>query len=131
MVIVRRFAELKDNVVLRVLVVAENECLDSNGNFQELLGESLCRRLSNSPNKWIECSDDGSLRKQPCSPSMAYDETRDGFYNTNKPFGTWKLDDDLQWQPPVSRPTPVEGFWFDWDEDNLSWVKKEDIPRTM
>lgn len=36
-----------------------------------------------------------------------------------KPFPSWTLDADHEWQPPT--PMPEEGRWY-WDEATLSWV---------
>jgi len=126
MVATRHFAELEDNIVVRILVVSENDCLDNAGNFQEFLGENVCRTVLNSSNRWLECSTDGTIRKQPCSPGMVYDETKDAFYNPNKPFASWILDENLAWQPPT--PHPSDGNVYRWDEDNLAWVLQEDTP---
>ena len=123
MTTVLHFAELENNIVLRVLAVAKNDCLDSSGVFQETIGENLCRRLTGSLHKWIECSNDGSVRKNSCSPGDIYDENMDGFYNPNSPQPSWVLDDNLRWQSPIPCPENVEGFVWIWDEPKLTWVK--------
>jgi len=38
-----------------------------------------------------------------------------------KPYPSWTLDNNLEWQAPVLKP---EGFWI-WDESSLNWVKVE------
>lgn len=128
MVTVRHFAELENNIVVAVIAIAENDCLDSDGNFQEVIGENICRRLRQSSLKWIECSTDGSIRKNAAALGMVYDEIKNGFYNPNKPFVSWILDETLNWTAPVAKPENVEGFYFDWDETSLSWVKIAETP---
>ena len=87
MVTVRHFAELENNIVVAVLTVAENDCLDSSGNFQEVIGENICRRLKNSSNEWIECAyTSDTIRKNPCFIGCAYDKEADAFWNPKKDF---------------------------------------------
>jgi len=128
-VTIRHFAELDNNVVLSVLVVAESDCLDGNGIFQELIGENVCRRLTNSSNRWIECSTDGSLRKTPCSAGLIYSPEKDGFHPP-PPFPSWILNDDCKWVAPITKPSEIVGFYWNWDEEAVNWVsvKETEIP---
>jgi len=40
-------------------------------------------------------------------------------FNTEKPYPSWILQDDLTWESP-SGPKPTEGF-YRWNEESLSW----------
>lgn len=128
MVTVRHFAELENNIVKRILCVSEVECLDNFGNFHEILGETFCIKLTGSLNKWIECSTDGSVRKNACHVGNAYDENANGFYDPNQPFPSWSLDKNLLWQAPIAKPENIEGFWWYWDESALEWVSEPKTP---
>jgi len=123
MVTVRRFAELENNIVVGILTIAENDCLDSDGNFQEVIGENICRRLKNSSNKWIECADtlDG-VRKNPCFIGSAYNPELDAFWNLEKEYESWVLDSNLRWVAPVPKPDKVKKFFWSWDESSVNWV---------
>lgn len=76
--------------------------------------------------------DDGTpLRFNYPGIGFTYDAVRDGFYETNKPFPSWVLDDEtLTWHPPTppgwEKPTDVvnEDRYnrWEWDEENLRWV---------
>jgi len=50
-----------------------------------------------------------------------YDASKNVFIPP-KPYPSWSLDDNLNWQAPTPRPT--EGFWY-WDEENLMWQQLE------
>lgn len=123
MVTVRHFAELENNIVVAVLTVAENDCLDSSGNFQEVIGENICRRLKNSSNEWIECAyTSDTIRKNPCFIGCAYDKEADAFWNPKKDFESWVLDNNLRWVAPVPKPDDIKGFFWVWDESSVNWV---------
>lgn len=124
MVAVRHFAELENNIVKRILCISEVECLDNLGNFHEVLGAAFCIKLTGSSNRWIECSTDGSIRKNPCDVNFVYDEGKDGFYYPNSPYPSFVLNDKLRWEPPIKKPDDIEGFWWNWDEQTLSWIKE-------
>lgn len=76
--------------------------------------------------------DDGiPLRFNYPSEGFTYDAVRDAFYEGNKPFPSWVLDEEtLTWHPPTppgwEKPTDVENNdrfnRWDWDEENLRWV---------
>lgn len=68
-------------------------------------------------NGWIECGN--GLRKQYPGEGYTYDSNADVFI-APKPYASWILDQNHDWQPPVPRP---EGAYI-WDESQLNW--KED-----
>ena len=45
-----------------------------------------------------------------------YHPDRENF-SAPQPYPSWTLDDNCNWQPPVTRP---EGL-YDWNEDTQSW----------
>jgi hypothetical protein len=63
------------------------------------------------------------IRKQFAGIGYSYDPIKDVFI-TPKPFASWSLDDNSDWQPP--KPKPNEGKWY-WDETNLEWVEIETL----
>ena len=117
------FAEIKDGIVQRVIVIEQN-VLDS-GNWGD-------------PNNWIQTSyntrggihyapnsntpDGGvALRKNYAGKGYTYDQTRDAFI-APQPFPSWLLDEDTcLWDAPI--PRPDDGKMYRWDEDTTSWVE--------
>jgi len=40
---------------------------------------------------------------------------------SEKPFPSWILDENNDWQAPVSFPD--DGKFYNWDEENTKWVE--------
>lgn len=100
------FAELgMNNVVLRVIVVHNNELLDENGQESEAKGVAFCRSLFGGT--WVQTSYNANFRKNYAGEGFTYDSTRDAFIPP-KPFASWVLNEDTcQWGSPVPYPTDV------------------------
>lgn len=105
------WAEIDDeNKVIRVVVCDNN---DPNGD------EGYQWLLNNLGGTWIKTSYNNKIRKQFAGINYTYDEVNDVFISP-KPYASWSLDDNFNWQPPT--PIPLEGKWC-WDEDSLSWIE--------
>lgn len=110
------FAEIdNDNVVVRVIVVSNNELLD-NGVESEAKGIAFCQSLLGG--NWVQASYSGSIRKRFPGVGYRYDAEADVFVSP-QPFPSWTLDGNRDWQPPTPMP---EGTHY-WDENSLSWVE--------
>lgn len=115
------FAELDtNNVVLRVIVVSNDDCKDASGNESEAVGVSFCERLLGG--RWIQTSYNHNFRKQYAGIGFTYDAKADEFV-APKPYPSWKLDKKNDWQPPVPRPKSDDPYF--WSEDDLAWVKAD------
>jgi hypothetical protein len=68
---------------------------------------------------WVQTSYNGSFRKQYAGTGYTYDAVNNVFI-TPRPFKSWELDKNFDWQPPVARPGV--GNWK-WDEKTLSWTE--------
>jgi hypothetical protein len=113
------FAELdKANTVLRVLVIADSDCIDENGIEVESIGADYCNSLFGG--HWVQTSYNNRIRKQFASIGDRYDSTVDVFIRP-QPFPSWSLDENYDWQPPTGYPT--ENDFFIWSETNREWVK--------
>jgi len=117
------FAKVENGIVTQV-IVAEQHVIDT-GMF-------------GPPNDWIQTSYNTyagkhslggtPLRKNYAGIGYIYDSDRDAFY-PQSPFPSWILDEDTcTWIAPVAQPEPVEGFYYTWDEDILTW-KSNPIPQ--
>jgi len=72
------FAELdENNIVIRVIVVHNNELLDENGNELEQKGIDFCTDLFDGV--WVQTSYNATIRKNYAAIGYTYDATRDAF----------------------------------------------------
>ena len=98
------FAEIdQNNIVIRVLVVP---------NEQEHRGQEF---LANDLN---QCSYNHKIRKQYPGSGFTYDPKADVFI-APKPYESWFLNENYDWQPPV--PYPLVGNDYVWDEETQDW----------
>jgi len=118
------FAELdENNVVKRVIVVADKDTADANGNEVESIGVAFCQKLFGG--NWKQTSYNGNIRKNYAGIGYAYHADIDAFV-APKPYPSWTLDANAQWQAPV--PMPTDGEMYSWDEAAQSWVAVEGAP---
>ncbi len=118
------FAELdSNNVVLRVIVVANSDTADANGTEVESIGVAFCQKLLGG--NWKQTSYNGNIRKNYAGIGYAYRADIDAFV-APQPYPSWVLDADAKWQAPV--PMPTDGKMYSWDEASLSWVEVEGAP---
>jgi hypothetical protein len=113
------FAELNaNNVVLRVIVVHNNELME-NGGESEIKGIAFCQSLFGG--NWMQTSYNATFRKNYASEGFTYDAQRDAFIPP-KPFASWVLNEDTcRWNSPV--PYPTDGKRYKWDESIVNWVE--------
>ena len=76
------FAELDaNNMVLRVIVVANKDCSDASGVEKEHIGKAFCERLFGG--NWVQTSYNHRIRKQYAGIGFKYDRERDEFVPPN------------------------------------------------
>ena len=114
------FAELgEDNIVLRVIVVHDNECKDENGNESEAVGAEFCRNLFGGT--WKQTSYNNNIRARYAGIGYTYNSSLDA-YIAPKPFPSWSLNEETtEWVSPV--PYPNDNKLYRWDEPSQSWVE--------
>ena len=119
------FAEIGlNNVVLRVIVVANEELLDENGQESEAKGAEFCRNLLGG--SWVQTSYNANFRKNFAGIGYTYDSGRNAFIPP-QPFPSWVLNEEnCQWKAPVDRPNDGQAYY--WDEATVSWVLVEQSP---
>ena len=87
------FAELaENNIVLRVIVVANEDCHDQSGNENEAIGALFCHNLLSG--RWIQTSYNARIRAKYAGIGDRYDESTDTFIEA--------------FDPPPSTPFPEE-----------------------
>lgn len=115
------FAQLdENNVVTQVIVVANEELLDSKGKESETKGIFFCQTLFGAETKWVQTSYNGNFRKHYAGIGYVYDPIADHFF-APQPFPSWTLNADAIWEAPVAMPT--DGKFYTWSEDDLNWVE--------
>jgi len=107
----------ENNVVTQVVVVANKDTADANGVEKEHIGAAYLEKLLGGT--WKQTSYSGKIRKNYAGVGYTYREDIDAFV-APKPYPSWVLDENAQWQAPV--PMPDDGEMYSWDEDTQSWV---------
>ena len=115
------FAELNSsNEVLRVIVVS-NDDVNANGGDQHADAETFVATIvphSTGGVAWKQCSYNNNFRKQYAGKGYTYNSSKDIFI-ANKPYPSWTLDSNDDWQPPTSKPD--DGKLYYWNETDRKW----------
>ena len=114
------FAELdQNNIVQRVIVVANKDTADANGVEKESIGVAFCERLLGGT--WKQTSYNGKIRKNYAGVGFNYQSDIDAFVPP-QPYPSWVLNPNTaQWDAPV--PHPNDDKIYNWDEQTQSWVE--------
>lgn len=113
------FAQLnEENIVTQVIVVANEDTMDAEGNEVEAIGIDFCTNLLGG--KWVQTSYNANIRKNYAGIGFKYDADLDSFIPP-QPYPSWVLNEETaQWQAPV--PYPDDSKPYIWDEDSGAWV---------
>jgi hypothetical protein len=117
------FASLdENNIVTRVIVVANEDTADTNGVEVEEIGVAFCKKLLGADTRWVQTSYNGNFRVRYAGISYSYNEELDAFIPP-QPFASWVLDEETaDWEAPVPIPEVVEGGpRYMWDEELGNW----------
>ena len=116
----------ENNVVQQVIVVANKDTADADDNELESIGVAFCQKLLGG--NWKQTSYNGNFRKHYAGIGYTYDADLDAFIPP-KPFPSWTLDDNCNWQAPVPMPadagTGEPPKMYLWDEAAGDWVLVE------
>jgi hypothetical protein len=109
------YAFLDENNIVTEVIVGRNEdeVIDGVSDWEEWYGNfrgQVCKRTSYNHN----------IRKQYAGIGYSYDPVRDEFVSP-RPFASWSLDANNDWQPPTPRPLD-DGLWA-WNEDTQEWTR--------
>ena len=114
------FAKISDGVVETIIVVSDDDC-GANFPASEPVGQAFIASLGIT-GEWKQTSFNNNFRKQFGRIGWAYNSVGDVFIKP-KPFPSWSLDDNYDWQAPEPNP---EGDFY-WDEESLSWLEIPNI----
>jgi hypothetical protein len=116
------FAQIENDLVTQVIVVDNNDILDTEGNEASSIGVQLCTDLLGGV--WVQTSYNGNIRKNYASVGDTYDTVRDAFIST-QPYNSWFLNETTcQWEAPTSYPE--DDLDYTWNEDSTSWIEVTD-----
>jgi hypothetical protein len=108
----------ENNIVTEVIVIDNKDTADANGVEKEYIGAAFCERLFGGT--WKQTSYNGNIRKNYAGIGYSYNVDIDAFV-APKPYASWTLDANAQWQAPTAMPT--DGKMYSWDEVAQTWVE--------
>lgn len=111
------FAKLNDNNVVLEIHCVSNDILDPQN--EELTGIAFLKQWSGGYENWKQTSYNSNFRKQFAGINYVYDPINDVFI-APKPFASWSLNSNFDWQAPKAKPTT--GDWS-WNENEGEWVE--------
>ena len=116
------FAEIdSNNIVLRVVVIGNEDCQDSDGNESEAVGIAFCQGLFGSDTNWLQTSYNSNIRKEYAGVGFKYDADKDAFIPP-QPYSSWTFNETMwQWEAPVEYPDSTYIQEYNWNEDTQSW----------
>ena len=141
------FAEIKqsDNIVIRVIVVSDNDLANNGGEYSTESETWVKNNIPNDPillaefsgsypaTYWKQCSYNNNTRNQyPGKNAHYYDSAKDKFICV-KPYDSWSLNSDDDWQAPTAMPVqsnllnndpPLSGPL--WEESNARWSARSE-----
>jgi hypothetical protein len=113
------FAKIdENNVVTQVVVVDNKDTADAFGVEKEHIGAAHLEKILGGT--WKQTSYNGNIRKNYAGIGYTYRADIDAFVPP-KPFASWLLNANAQWEAPVAMPT--DGNMYTWDEEAVNWVE--------
>ena len=122
-----------NNIVTQVIVVADADTADAQGNHMESIGIAFCQRLIGGNWKQTSYNTHGGVhslggtpfRKNYAGLGYIYDADRDAFI-PSKPYASWVLNETTcLWDSPVAYPTDIgtteEPKRYSWNEETIGW----------
>ena len=127
------FAKIdENNVVEQVIVIGNDDLLDSDGNESEQVGKDFIANDLGLPGTYVQTSyntranthvNGGTpFRYNYACIGGTWDPENEAFIDP-QPYPSWTLDSNFDWQPPVPHPDPFEHYW---DEENQEWYISTD-----
>jgi hypothetical protein len=122
------FAEIdSNNRVIRVLVACNKDIANNGGELSKQATKYFEKIVPLSENgiEWIQTSYNNNFRKQFAGEYYTYDSVKDIFIKP-KPFASWVLDSNNDWQAPVPYPSTYTlstsyPDYYIWNEEDQTW----------
>lgn len=106
------YAFLDSNNIVTEVIVGKNEGEDGI-DWEQWYGDfrgQVCKRTSYH----------GSIRKNYAGIGYSYQADIDAFV-APKPYASWTLDTNAQWQAPTAMPTDEKMYL--WNEEAQTWIE--------
>lgn len=114
------FAQLdQNNKVLQVIVVDDKNCNDLPFPESETVGLQFLTSLGFA-GVWKQTSLNDNFRRRYASIGAFYIPEQD-IFTTIKPFQSWGLNSDSEWQAP--KPKPLQDGYWEWNEATQEWQR--------
>ena len=116
----------ENNIVIQVITGVDENIIQTDLDGTQVGGSSEAWEEFYATRPWLNATSckrtsyNGNIRKQYAGIGYTYDAVNDVFI-APKPFASWLLDQNFDWQAPTPRP---EGMGWYWDEDSLSWLEQ-------
>lgn len=115
------FAEIDENgIVLRVISISDADAPDPAPENSEPRGQKFIHDVLRLSGQWKQTSYNKNFRKNFAAIGGKYDHDADVFISP-KPYESWILDENYDWQPPI--PEPENPEQWTWDENSVMWVE--------
>jgi len=117
-----------NNVVVKVITGVDEDVTQTDTDGTVVGGSAVAWESFYAAQPWhagLTCkrtSYNNNIRKQYAGIGYSYDSDDDVFI-APKPFPSWTLDSNHDWQAPVARP--AEGQWT-WNEESQQWDEVSD-----
>jgi hypothetical protein len=115
------YAFLDANNIVTEVIVGKNEGEDG-VDWEQWYGEfrsQVCKRTSYNTVGNVHTNGGTPFRKNYAGIGYTYRSDIDAFVPP-KPFPSWTLNSDAQWEAPT--PMPNDGQMYTWDEASTNWV---------
>jgi len=124
----------ENNIVTQVIVVANEDTSDVNGNEVEEIGVAFCKKLLGADTNWKQTSYNNNFRVRYAGIGYSYNAELDAFIPP-QPFASWVLNEETaDWESPVG-PAPALTeeeqaalSFYRWDEEGSAWVLETPEP---
>lgn len=111
------YAKLNEQDIVVAVIVIADDMETTDGVLDENKAIRFCASLTGHES-WKKTSFNNKIRKQFAGIGYTYDRINDVFVSP-KPYASWTLDNNFDWQPPIARPD--DGNIYSWDESSQTW----------
>ena len=116
------YAFLDGNNIVTEVIVGKDEGedgIDWEVWYGDFRGQ-VCKRTSYNTMAGVHKNGGAPFRKNYAGIGYSYNADIDAFV-APKPYASWTLDANAQWQAPTAMPT--DGKMYSWNEESQTWVE--------
>jgi len=116
------YAFLDENNIVTEVIVGKDEGedgIDWEVWYGDFRGQ-VCKRTSYNTRGNVHTNGGTPFRKNYAGIGYTYQADIDAFV-APKPYASWTLDANAQWQAPTAMPT--DGKMYSWNEETQTWVE--------